>query len=165
MLYNLLLTIFHSFTYKRLAAPTSVTKMSLWTLGQSKAFFNNYKKRDSLSGILFRELGITPQQGKQIMVHRKTIQRLGSNIQSSLVLLRELKDLCLRKQQVFRDRMEKCQEILTPLQVVKLLLWVDDYQDTLNHVCPGWVSERIVTGKKSAKVDMKPTNDNGQNLE
>ena len=135
---------FHLDQLEKLAAPTSVTKMSLWTLGQNDAFFRNYKKRDSLSGILVRELDITPQQGKQIMVHRKTIQRLGMNIQASLSLLRKLKELCLHKQQVFRDRMEKCQEILTPLQVVKLLLWVDNNQDTLNHVCPGWISERIV---------------------
>ena len=141
---------FHLDQLEKLAAPTSVTKMSLWTLGQNDTFFRNYKKRDSLSGILVQELGITSQQGKQIMVHRKTIQRLGTNIQASLCLLGKLKDLCLRKQQVFRDRMKKCQEILTPLQVVKLLLWVDNNNDTLNKVCPGWNSERIVA-PKSAK--------------
>jgi len=123
--------------------------MSLWTLGQNDKFFEDYKKRDSLSGILVRELGITAQQGKQIMVHRKTIQKLSTNMQASVALLKNLKHLCLHKQQVFRDRMKKCQEILTPLQVVKLLLWVDDNQEMMNSVCPGWYSERIVATKNN----------------
>jgi len=134
---------FHLEQLEKLAAPTTVTKMSLWTLGQSDEFYRNYKRPHSLAGILMRELDISPQQGKQIMVHRKTIQRLADNIQASRVLLKKLKNLCLHKQKVFRDRMVKCQEILTPLQVVKLLLWVDNNQSTLSHVCPGWVSERI----------------------
>lgn len=57
--------------------------------------------------------------------------------------MRELKVLCVHKQRVFHDRLAKCQEILTPAQAVKLLLWVDENSSVLGQVCPGWDSERI----------------------
>ena len=49
----------------------------------------------------------------------------------------------MKKQKIFADRMNKCQEILTPEQVVKLLVWIDENDSVLESACPGWGSERI----------------------
>jgi len=123
--------------------------MSLWTLGQNDRFFHHPKK-NSLGDILRLELEITPSQVKKIVERRQRIHSLTANIKQALELLEKLRMLCEWKQQIFHSRMSKCQEVLTPMQVVKLLIWVDDNSETLEKVCPGWGSERIRnTAKKS----------------
>lgn len=134
---NLLFGYFH-----RLATPSTFTKMSLWTLGQNDRFFHNPKKK-SLGDILRLELQITPAQVKKIVERRQSIRSLTANIKQALDLLEKLRLLCEWKQQIFHSRMSKCQEVLTPMQVVKLLIWVNDNAETLDKFCPGWGSERI----------------------
>ena len=141
---------FHLEQLERLAAPTNFTKMGLWTLGQNEGFYTDLK-RNPIASILSKELGITPQQGRKILEQRQKIQDLSANLKECLGLLANLKELCEHKQKVFHDRMSKCQEILTPLQVVKLLLWVDEHSNILETVCPGWGSERIQPTKDKGK--------------
>lgn len=133
---------FHLNQLEKLAAPTTFTKMSLWTLGQNESFFTN-PNNHPISGILRKELEITPAQGKKILAQRSKIQKLCNNIKEVLQLIADLKALCQKKQKVFSDRMTKCQEILTPEQVTKLLVWIDDNAGVLDKLCPGWGSERI----------------------
>jgi hypothetical protein len=139
---------FHLEQLERLAAPTNFTKMGLWTLGQNEGFYTDLK-RNPIASILSKELGITPQQGKKILEQRQKIRDVSANLKECLGLLANLKRLCEHKQKVFHDRMSKCQEILTPLQVVKLLLWVDEHSNILETVCPGWGSERIQPTKET----------------
>ena len=135
---------FHLDQLEKLAKPTTITKMTLWTMGQSDQFF--YKpKRNPIAGILMRELDVTPAQGRKIVERRDRIRAVCENIRHCLVLMGKLNALCRHKQKVFHDRMTKCQEILTPVQVARLLVWVDTNADTLGAVCPGWGSERIQT--------------------
>lgn len=141
---------FHLEQLERLAAPTNFTKMGLWTLGQNEGFYTDLK-RNPIASILSKELSITPQQGRKILEQRQKIQDLSANLKECLGLLANLKELCEHKQKVFHDRMSKCQEILTPLQVVKLLLWVDEHSNILETVCPGWGSERIQPTKDKGK--------------
>ncbi len=126
----------------RLVAPTNFTKMGLWTLGQNERFYTDLK-RNPIAGILREELGITSQQGRKILEQSQKIRDLSENLKECLKLLGKLKYLCEHKKKGFSDRMSKCQEILTPLQVVKLLLWVDEHSHILESTCPGWGSERI----------------------
>jgi hypothetical protein len=65
-----------------------------------------------------------------------------------LTLLSKLKGLCEQKTKIFNDRMEKCREILSPRQVIKLLIWIDEHSAVLEKVCPGWGSEQIPTKPK-----------------
>jgi hypothetical protein len=136
---------FHLNQLERLAAPNTFTKMSLWTLGQKEAFFTN-PDAHPISGILRKELEITGAQGRKIIAQRARVQRLCSDIKSGLELIAQLKSICSYKQKVFNDRMSKCQEILSPEQVVKLLVWIDDNGTVLESVCPGWGSQRIAKG-------------------
>lgn len=138
---------FHLSQLAKLAAPTTFTKMSLWTLGQNESFYTK-PQHHPISGILMKELEITPQQGRKILMQRARIQNLCTNIKKGLQLIAELKALCTKKQKTFADRMSKCQEILTPEQVVKLLVWIDDNDSVLETACPGWGSERIRDKKK-----------------
>jgi len=58
--------------------------------------------------------------------------------------------------------MTKCREILTPKQVVKLLLWIDANSDTLGTVCPGWGSEQFQR-KPAAAVPTNNLSSSGTN--
>jgi hypothetical protein len=166
---------FHLNQLEKSAAPTTFTKMSLWTLGQNESFFTQ-PKHHPISGILRKELDITPAQVRKIVAQRFKIQALCQNIKEVLQLIADLKALCQKKQKVFSDRMSKCQEILRPEQVTRLLVWIDDHAGVLESVCPGWGSERIQeqeqrgkgkgkTGRKGAgkgkgkETQSKPTTD------
>lgn len=146
---------FHLNQLEKLAAPTTFTKMSLWTLGQNESFFTN-PNNHPISGILKKELEITPAQGKKILAQRSKIQKLCNNIKEVLQLIADLKALCQKKQKVFSDRMTKCQEILTPEQVTRLLVWIDDNSSVLDNLCPGWGSERIRGQNLSGMVTSLP---------
>jgi len=142
---------FHLNQLEKLAAPTTFTKMSLWTLGQNESFFTE-PNNHPISGILRKELEITPAQGRKILAERFKIQQLCSNMKEVLQLIADLKALCQKKQKVFSDRMSKCQEILAPEQVTKLLVWIDDNAGVLDNLCPGWGSERIRGADQSSTL-------------
>eukprot|EP00542_Grammatophora_oceanica_P003599 CAMPEP_0194066936 /NCGR_PEP_ID=MMETSP0009_2-20130614/86292_1 /TAXON_ID=210454 /ORGANISM="Grammatophora oceanica, Strain CCMP 410" /LENGTH=607 /DNA_ID=CAMNT_0038719931 /DNA_START=52 /DNA_END=1875 /DNA_ORIENTATION=- len=142
--------VFHLRQLERLVAPTNFTKMGLWTLGQKSEGFYTDLKRNPIAGILRDALDITPAQGRKILSCRLRMQVLQQNLQETLQSLRKLQDVCDRKQKIFKDRLTMCQEILTPEQVVKLVLWIDDNTQVLESVCPGWQSERIQSKKPGA---------------
>jgi len=138
---------FHLNQLEKLAVPANFTKMSLWTLGQNESFYTK-PKLNPIAGILRKELDITPVQGRKIISQREKVQRLCTNIKQCLALIAKLKTLCEHKQRIFHDRLSKVQEILSPLQVAKLLVWIDGHSEVLDGVCPGWGSERIPTTNK-----------------
>ncbi|GAX29077.1 hypothetical protein FisN_7Hh330 [Fistulifera solaris] len=129
---------FHLEQLRRLANPTNVTKMGLWALGQQSVL-----KKNPIAGMLQKELDITAQQGRKIVEQREKIRHVSSNLKECLDLLGKLQTLCEKKTNIFHDRMSKCREILTPRQVVKLILWIHDHAQVLENVCPGWGSETL----------------------
>ncbi len=137
---------FHLRQLERLIMPTTTTKMGLWTLEQDDNFFSN-TGRGSLAGILARELQISSSQMKKIIEHREQIKKITKNLKRTLALLGELKEICGRKHNVFKDRMEKVTVILEPVQIIKLLLWVNKNEEELKEVCPGWSSEQVIPMK------------------
>jgi len=137
---------FHLDQLQRLIAPTDFTKMGLFTMGQ-----NEQNKGNPIAGILRKELHITTQQGRKIVEQSQKIRDLTDNLKECVDLLGKLKSICKHKQEVFSNRMSKCQEILNPLQVVKLLLWVDEHSNILESRCPGWRSERIHSKQKATR--------------
>ena len=134
--------------------------MGLWTIAKANGS-KDMSKQNPLIGILQKELNITPQQTRKILEQRAKIRDLCSNLNASLVLLQKLKDLCEQKNKTFNDRMNKTKEILTPKQVVKLIMFVKDYSDVLGNICPGWTSEQVV--KKKAPIAMITASTNGTN--
>jgi hypothetical protein len=73
---------FHLEQLGRLANPSNVTKMGLWTLGQE----SSQKKKNPIAGLLQKELGITPQQGKKIVEQRQKIRAVSSNLKEVRIL-------------------------------------------------------------------------------
>jgi len=113
-------------------------------LGQS----NQGNKKNPIAGILVKELDITPQQGRKILDQSEKIRKLCDNLKEAHALLETLKSLCEKKTRCFQDRMNKCTEILTSKQVVKLIIWINEHTLLLENVCPGWGTEQIIHPKK-----------------
>ena len=113
--------------------------MGLWTIAKANDS-KDLSKQNPLIGILSKELNISPQQTRKILDQRQKIRDLCNNLNASLLLLQKLKDLCEQKNKTFNNRMTKTREILTPKQVVKLIMWIKDYSDVLGNICPGWTS-------------------------
>eukprot|EP00531_Pseudo-nitzschia_arenysensis_P014953 CAMPEP_0116154284 /NCGR_PEP_ID=MMETSP0329-20121206/21700_1 /TAXON_ID=697910 /ORGANISM="Pseudo-nitzschia arenysensis, Strain B593" /LENGTH=674 /DNA_ID=CAMNT_0003651257 /DNA_START=91 /DNA_END=2115 /DNA_ORIENTATION=+ len=134
---------FHLEQLQRLVNPTNFTKMGLWTLGQT----GQGSKKNPIAGILVKELDITPQQGRKILDQSEKIRKLCDNLKEAHALLVKLKHLCEKKTQTFQDRMNKCTQILTSKQVVKLICWINENAQLLESVCPGWGTEHIQSKK------------------
>jgi hypothetical protein len=138
----------HSHCYaRRLANPTNFTKMALWTMAKANDS-KNLSNQNPLVGILGKELNVTPQQVRKMLVHRQKIRDLCSNLNATMALIHQLSDLCEQKNKKFNDRMTKTREILNPKQVVKLIMWIKDHSDVLGNVCPGWTSEQVLKSKE-----------------
>ena len=69
-----------------------------------------------------------------------------------LALLNKLKELCEQKTRIFHDRLSKCREILTPEQVLKLLVWIHEHNETVAQACPGWGSEHLPVVSKQQQT-------------
>ena len=140
---------FCPFIVIRLANPTNFTKMGLWTIAKANGS-KDMSKQNPLVGILQKELNIAPQQVRRILEQRQRIRELVNNLNASLLLLQKLKDLCEQKNKTFNDRMSKTREILSPKQVVKLILWIKEHSNVLGSICPGWTSEQVVKRHKTS---------------
>ena len=133
--------------------------MGLWTIAKANGS-KDMSKQNPLVGILQKELNIASHQVRKILEQREKIRELCNNLNASLLLLQKLKDLCEQKNKTFNDRMKKTQEILSPKQVVKLILWIKEHSNVLENICPGWTSEQVVKGSKKA-ITVLPANSAG----
>ncbi|GKZ00339.1 hypothetical protein MPSEU_000986800 [Mayamaea pseudoterrestris] len=156
---------------ERLANPTNVTKMGLYTLGQGPLMngsttggghgrgsnpqpdapisrtLASKPTTNPIVGLLQKELGITGPQNKKILEQRAKIRTVCANLRECLALLNKLKELCEEKTRIFHDRLSRCREILTPEQVLKLLVWIHEHNETVSQACPGWGSEHLPVSK------------------
>lgn len=142
---------FHLEQLQKLANPTNFTKMALWTIAKANDS-KDASQQNPLIGILQKELNIAAPQIRKILDQKQKIRLLCSNLSSVLELIHQLKDLCEQKNKKFNDRMTKTREILTPKQVVKLIMWIKDYSDVLGNICPGWTSEQMMKRKAPQKA-------------
>jgi len=122
--------------------------MGLWTIAKANDS-KDPSKQNPLIGILQKELDISSHQTRQILNQRQKIRDLCQNLNATFSLLEKLKDLCEQKNKTFNDRLNKTRQILTPRQVVKLVMWIKNYSDVLGTICPGWTSEQLVKRPKA----------------
>ena len=162
----------NTFYFFSLANPTNFTKMRLWTLGQQSKDTKNpiagiLQKELGITSQQGRKIIEQRQKIQSVCTNLKEVSLLIVLLNrifpflpdvvmtydifllyvisrwKCLVLLGTLKSLCEQKTKIFHNRMEKCREILSPRQVVKLLIWIHENSSTLGSVCPGWGSEQF----------------------
>jgi hypothetical protein len=122
---------YHIDQLEGLLQPTTVTKMGLWSLHQEDEFYedNQGKKLSvgqSIWNILCQELEVKDAQKRKIMSYRSRIRGLCGDLKTSLHLLSDLRGRVEAKNTALEREMQEIQEILTPNQSAKFILWVSD---------------------------------------
>ena len=121
---------FHLDRIEHLLVPTQVTKMSLWTLQQEASFYQPGKSPlwDSIS----KALEITPEQLTRIQNGRQRIKALLAQLQESLNLVSQLRTSINKRHAFFDEQCGGVQQIATPSQMVKFLLWCTEKAQRLS---------------------------------
>ncbi|KAE9113022.1 hypothetical protein PF005_g11095 [Phytophthora fragariae] len=131
---------YHLHQIERLLLPTQVTKMCIWALRQDDSFWQDEEDETSLPVILAKELGLTEDQKKKIQQQRGSISLICENLKSALGLLAELKTEVTNKNSTLDMEMEKLQNILTPTQRAKFIVWVTNNQACMHLLNKLWRS-------------------------
>ncbi|POM73286.1 Hypothetical protein PHPALM_9881 [Phytophthora palmivora] len=131
---------YHLHQIERLLLPTQVTKMCIWALRQDDSFWQDEEDETSLPVILAKELGLTEDQKKKIQQQRGSISLICENLKSALGLLAELKTEVTNKNSTLDMEMDKLQNILTPTQRAKFIVWVTNNQACMHLLNKLWRS-------------------------
>ncbi|KDO28097.1 hypothetical protein SPRG_20257 [Saprolegnia parasitica CBS 223.65] len=115
---------YHLHQLERLLMPTQVTKMCIWALKQDDAFWEDGEDETSLLSILTHDLGLTEEQRKSIQSHRSAVVKICENLRLALQLLHQLKADVEQKNITLDTEMDQLQNILTPTQRAKFIVWV-----------------------------------------
>lgn len=131
---------YHLHQIERLLLPTQVTKMCIWALRQDDSFWQDEEDETSLPVILAKELGLSEDQKKKIQQQRGSISLICENLKSALGLLAELKTEVTNKNSTLDLEMDKLQNILTPTQRAKFIVWVTNNQACMHLLNKLWRS-------------------------
>jgi hypothetical protein len=131
---------YHLHQIERLLLPTQVTKMCIWALRQDDSFWQDEEDETSLPVILAKELGLTEEQKKKIQQQRGSISLICQNLKNALSLLDELKIEVIQKNSTLDMEMDKLQNILTPTQRAKFIVWVTNNQACMHLLNKLWRS-------------------------
>ncbi|GAB9463028.1 hypothetical protein Gpo141_00000504 [Globisporangium polare] len=131
---------YHLHQIERLLLPTQVTKMCIWALRQDDSFWQDEEDETSLPVILAKELGLTEEQKKKIQQQRGSISLICQNLKNALSLLDELKTEVIQKNTTLDMEMDKLQNILTPTQRAKFIVWVTNNQACMHLLNKLWRS-------------------------
>nr|CCA19477.1 conserved hypothetical protein [Albugo laibachii Nc14] len=115
---------YHLHQIERLLLPTQVTKMCIWALRQDDSFWQDEEDETSLPVILAKELGLTDDQKNRIQQQRGSISKICENLKRALALLDDLKTQIETKNSTLDHEMDNLQNILTPTQRAKFIVWV-----------------------------------------
>ncbi|RLN98090.1 hypothetical protein BBJ28_00023965 [Nothophytophthora sp. Chile5] len=131
---------YHLHQIERLLLPTQVTKMCIWALRQDDSFWQDEEDETSLPVILAKELGLSEDQKKKIQQQRGSISVICENLKNALALLAELKTEVINKNSTLDMEMDKLQNILTPTQRAKFIVWVTNNQACMHLLNKLWRS-------------------------
>jgi len=77
----------------------------------------------------------------------------------NLKLVAQLKSSCAVNFKVFHERMERVRRVLSPRQILKLILWVEDNKAMIEKVAPSWAAHRLKARQQAAVAAAKPAPD------
>ncbi|KAL4085856.1 hypothetical protein PRIC1_014865 [Phytophthora ramorum] len=92
------------------------------------------------AGHLAKELGLSEDQKKKIQQQRGSISLICENLKSALGLLSDLKTEVINKNSTLDMEMDKLQNILTPTQRAKFIVWVTNNQACMHLLNKLWRS-------------------------
>eukprot|EP00455_Lapot_gusevi_P051028 TRINITY_DN7518_c0_g1_i2.p1 TRINITY_DN7518_c0_g1~~TRINITY_DN7518_c0_g1_i2.p1 ORF type:complete len:221 (+),score=50.46 TRINITY_DN7518_c0_g1_i2:103-765(+) len=104
------------------ATPGVQVKFALWGLDQNEDFYND---EGLWSSLMFKELGLTPQQAKQLQDRRQAVHRERVALAHTERMLQQLRTHILHSQESLNREMDALRQVLSPLQLAKFYVWVE----------------------------------------
>ncbi|GBG32439.1 Hypothetical Protein FCC1311_086642 [Hondaea fermentalgiana] len=123
----------HMEQLERLLLPTQVTKMCMWSLHQDDDFYDSTSEQNlnasgagSIWSMIMREIGASEEQKEKIKGHRNDARQMAKDLRFTLRECDDLKRRMERKNQALGEEMKELQKILTPAQLARFILWVNN---------------------------------------
>lgn len=80
----------------------------------------------SLWGILADELGVSDEQQRQILERRAAIKKVRDDLNHTLSIVKKLEEVTDEKNTALEAQVAQLQQILTPSQATKFIIWVKE---------------------------------------
>ncbi|RLN96404.1 hypothetical protein BBJ28_00014468 [Nothophytophthora sp. Chile5] len=131
---------FHLSRIRELLLPTQVTKLCLYSVEQGVDMLarDHVIKEDPMSapdsatatmslwGILADELEVSDAQQRQILERRAAIKKVRDDLNHTLSIVKQLEDVTDEKNTALEAQVAQLQQILTPSQATKFIIWVKE---------------------------------------
>jgi hypothetical protein len=131
---------FHLSRIRELLLPTQVTKLSLYSVEQGVDMLkrDHVIKEDPMSapesatatmslwGILADELEVSDEQQRQILERRAAITKVRDDLNHTLNIVKKLEEVTDEKNTALEAQVAQLQQILTPSQATKFIIWVKE---------------------------------------
>ncbi|KAG6584890.1 camp responsive element modulator [Phytophthora cinnamomi] len=131
---------FHLSRIRELLLPTQVTKLSLYSVEQGVDMLkrDHVIKEDPMSapesatatmslwGILADELEVSDEQQRQILERRAAIKKVRDDLNHTLSIVKKLEEVTDEKNTALEAQVAQLQQILTPSQATKFIIWVKE---------------------------------------
>jgi len=121
----------HMDQLEKLLLPTQVTKMCMWALHQDDDFYESTSEANLGPGrniwqLIMQEINASEEQREKIKAHRNDARLMAKDLRFTLRECDDLKRRMERKNQALGEEMKELQKILTPMQLAKFILWVNN---------------------------------------
>lgn len=114
---------------KRHATPTMLVKLAMWNIAQETGDLN-HSRRSPFTIPIKKQLGITDEQDWTIVEQRDKIRSICAKFKKSPALIKKTKTLCDVQTRSVKKEMSQVEKVLTPHQIIKLLVLVDNNNST-----------------------------------
>jgi hypothetical protein len=156
---------FHLDRIRELLLPTQVTKLCLYSVEQGfdmiardsvirddpMAVPDSAAATMSLWGILAKELDVSESQQRQILERRAAIKQVRDNLNHTLSIVKQLEEVTDDKNTALEAQVAELQQILTPSQATKFIIWVKE-NPAFMYMLDKLVDSTLMTTKADAEA-------------
>ena len=145
----------HMVQIQRLLAPTKVTKLCLWALNQEEEFFKPVlSPQESLFQVMCDAIETTLDQTEEFKNYRHNARVLTRGLRFTDRECDDLRQRLKRKNRAIAEEMHELQDILTPKQLGKFIIWANrdkDLQQVLKSEWVGWSDPQEEEAKRETQ--------------
>lgn len=126
----------HMKQLESLLKPTQVSKMCMWSLHQDDDFYKTEEQEKAMLekkginsniwSIVCDVIGATEEQKEKIKLHRDDAKKVAKDLRFTLRECEDLKQRMERKNAALLEEMKELRKILTPIQLAKFIIWVNE---------------------------------------
>ncbi len=122
------------------SVPGVQVKFALWGLDQPDDF---YTKPGLWSSLMYNEVGVTEEQMRLITSRRDAIHQERKNLAQCERVLKETRERITQHLVGLNRQMDALQSVLTPLQLAKFYVWVEENEWCMQMLNSMWSAQPL----------------------